>query len=98
MPIYEFKCQNCGEITEKWQKMADPYPTECPICKKGKLQKIMSATGFSLKGGGWYVTDFKNKSGGSAGSTSTVPPTTTKEKSETSPAKEIPNKDGGKSD
>lgn len=62
MPIYEFKCQNCGEITEKWQKISDPYPTECPVCKTGKLDKIMSATGFALKGEGWYVTDFRDKS------------------------------------
>lgn len=61
MPIYEFKCQSCGAITEKWQKISDPYPTECPECKTGKLEKMMSSTGFALKGAGWYVTDFKDK-------------------------------------
>jgi putative FmdB family regulatory protein len=61
MPIYEFKCQSCGEVTESLQKTTDPYPTQCPICKTGRLEKMMSATGFTLKGEGWYVTDFKNK-------------------------------------
>ena len=61
MPIYEFKCQTCGAITEKWQKISDPYPVDCPVCKKGKLEKIISNTGFALKGSGWYVTDFKDK-------------------------------------
>lgn len=61
MPIYEFKCQSCGNTLESLQKMSDPYPTVCPVCKTGSLEKMMSHTGFSLKGEGWYVTDFKNK-------------------------------------
>lgn len=92
MPIYEFKCQSCGEITEKMQKISDPYPTECPVCHKGKLQKIMSATGFSLKGEGWYVTDFRNKGSKSAPSTSTPASST---KTEPAPA---PSKDSSKKD
>ncbi len=62
MPIYEFKCENCSAITEEWQKVSDPYPTECPVCKNGKLTKLISPSGFVLKGSGWYATDFKNKS------------------------------------
>lgn len=61
MPIYEFKCQNCQDVNEVWQKISDPYPTECQKCKKGPLEKLMSATGFTLKGQGWYVTDFRDK-------------------------------------
>ncbi len=83
MPIYEFKCQSCGKITEAWQKVSDPYPTECPHCKTGKLEKLMSSTGFTLKGGGWYVTDFKNKSSASSSteSSSSTPSTPAKKDS-----------------
>lgn len=84
MPIYEFKCQECGEVTEKWQKMSDPYPTECPVCHKGKLQKIMSPTGFTLKGSGWYVTDFRDKSSSKPAPTTATPSTPTASSSETS--------------
>ena len=44
------------------QKMSDPAPTACPECKSGPMNKLMSKTAFVLKGGGWYVTDFKNGS------------------------------------
>ena len=73
MPIYEFKCQSCEEITEKWQKISDPYPSVCPACGTGKLEKMISTTGFTLKGEGWYVTDFKNKPSASSKPSSTEP-------------------------
>lgn len=73
MPIYEFECKSCGEILEHWQKVSDPYPTDCPVCKTGKLEKIISQTGFALKGGGWYVTDFKDKSSSSPTSSDKTP-------------------------
>ena len=68
MPIYEFKCESCGSVTEKLQKMSDPYPTECPHCKSGRLTKLISPSGFVLKGNGWYATDFKSKSSSSTSS------------------------------
>ncbi len=70
MPIYEFKCSNCSQVTEKWLKLSDPYPTECEHCHKGPLEKLMSATGFVLKGSGWYATDFKKKSSASSSDSS----------------------------
>lgn len=53
MPIYEYQCQKCKKIHEVSQKMADKPLTKCPDCK-GKVQKLMSLSGFQLKGGGWY--------------------------------------------
>lgn len=61
MPIYEYKCQNCGYQFEQLQKISDKPLKTCPKCKKPKLQKLVSSAGFALKGTGWYVTDFKNK-------------------------------------
>lgn len=40
--------------------MADPAPTDCPLCGAPKLAKQISAAGFRLKGEGWYETDFKS--------------------------------------
>ena len=54
MPIYEFKCSNCEEISEFQLKLSDPNPETCESCGKGSLSKIISSTSFQLKGGGWY--------------------------------------------
>jgi putative FmdB family regulatory protein len=54
MPIYEYACAACGHKFEEWQKMSDPPVRTCPKCKKKKVEKLISATAFQLKGGGWY--------------------------------------------
>jgi putative FmdB family regulatory protein len=59
MPFYEYRCSECGHEFEAMQKMSDQPLSECPACGKPALVKLVSATGFRLKGGGWYETDFK---------------------------------------
>ena len=61
MPIYEYRCANCGHQEEFLQKVSDAPLTECPKCKQPKLAKLLTAAGFQLKGSGWYATDFKSK-------------------------------------
>lgn len=63
MPIYEYACQACGHGLETLQKISDPPLTDCPECGRPDLKKLVSAAGFVLKGGGWYVTDFRDKGG-----------------------------------
>lgn len=60
MPIYEYRCAGCGYEMDKLQKISDPPLTDCPACGRTALQKLVSAAGFRLKGGGWYETDFKS--------------------------------------
>jgi putative FmdB family regulatory protein len=60
MPIYEYRCDSCGFQKEYIQRMSDALLTDCPECKKATFSKMVTAAGFQLKGGGWYVTDFKN--------------------------------------
>lgn len=60
MPIYEYRCSDCGYQHEYLQRMSDAPLTDCPECGKRTLNKLVSAAGFQLKGGGWYATDFKN--------------------------------------
>lgn len=66
MPIYEYRCDSCGFQKEYLQRMSDAPLTDCPECKQSTLSKMVTAAGFQLKGGGWYVTDFKG--GSTAGS------------------------------
>jgi putative FmdB family regulatory protein len=67
MPIYEYRCGECGYQKEYMQRMSDALLTDCPKCGKRSLTKLMSAAGFQLKGTGWYATDFKNSSKKPAG-------------------------------
>ena len=59
MPIYAYRCEQCGHQLELLQKIADAPPAECPECGGMSLRKQLTAAGFRLKGGGWYETDFK---------------------------------------
>ena len=61
MPIYEYECTKCGKLEEALQHFSDKPLTKCRSCA-GKLQKLISQTTFHLKGTGWYVTDYANKS------------------------------------
>jgi putative FmdB family regulatory protein len=78
MPIYAYRCQACGYARDVLQKISDAPLTDCESCGKPEFKKQLTAAGFQLKGSGWYVTDFRNGSGGakaksdsSEGSTST---------------------------
>ena len=61
MPIYEYKCEACGHQLEAMQKFSEEPLKECPTCGKPALNKLISASGFQLKGSGWYVTDYRDK-------------------------------------
>jgi putative FmdB family regulatory protein len=60
MPIYEYRCSECGFQNEYLQKVSEPPLSVCPSCGKATFQKLLSAAGFQLKGSGWYATDFRN--------------------------------------
>jgi putative FmdB family regulatory protein len=66
MPIYEYRCSECGFQKEYLQKLSDAPLKVCPECGKSTFGKMVTAAGFQLKGTGWYVTDFRNKGSGSA--------------------------------
>jgi putative FmdB family regulatory protein len=59
MPIYEYRCEDCGVELEKLQRLADEPLRDCPECGQPALKRLISAAGFRLKGSGWYETDFK---------------------------------------
>lgn len=74
MPIYAYRCTECGHAEDVLQKMSDAKLTDCPACGKSTYAKQVTAAGFQLKGSGWYVTDFRNN--GDKPSTSIAPSTT----------------------
>ena len=61
MPVYEFECLNCHEITEAMQKFSDKPLETCEACG-GKLQKIISRSAFVLKGEGWFNSGYQKPS------------------------------------
>jgi putative FmdB family regulatory protein len=64
MPLYEYKCENCGELFEVMQKFADAPLTVHEKCGGGPVERLISAPTFNFKGSGWYVNDYA-KSGSS---------------------------------
>jgi len=72
MPIYAYRCDECGFSKDVLQKISDPVLTDCVSCGKPAFKKQLTAAGFQLKGTGWYVTDFR---GGKAPATGTAPAT-----------------------
>jgi putative FmdB family regulatory protein len=83
MPIYEYKCQQCGEQFEKRQSVSDAPLTTCEKCH-GKLEKQWSLSGFQFKGAGWYVTDYAGKNAKTSGGESTTKTDTASKGSEES--------------
>jgi len=61
MPIYEYKCSDCGHFLDALQGVNDAPLEECPECSKSSLKKLISAPNFRLSGEGWYETDFKTE-------------------------------------
>ena len=59
MPIYVYRCDDCGHDHEALQKLSDPLLRTCPQCGHDALSKQVSAAAFQLKGNGWYATDFR---------------------------------------
>lgn len=59
MPTYEYECPKCG-VFEVSQRITEQPLRRCPTCK-GKVSKLISSTSFTLKGTGWYATDYASK-------------------------------------
>lgn len=59
MPIYAFRCEQCGHSFDRLQKLSDPDPETCPSCDAAAVKRALTAPSFRLAGGGWYETDFK---------------------------------------
>jgi len=67
MPTYEYVCAKCGHEMEAFQSMKDEPLKVCPACKKKALKRqVGGGAGLIFKGTGFYITDYKKKSGSKA--------------------------------
>ena len=60
MPLYGYRCTQCGHLFDKIQKFSDEQETVCPKCG-GALERPLTAPGLQFKGAGWYVNDYAAK-------------------------------------
>jgi len=57
MPLYEYKCQSCGDVFEIIQRFSDAPLTVHEKCG-GAVERLISVSALQFKGTGWYVTDY----------------------------------------
>jgi putative FmdB family regulatory protein len=81
MPIYEYRCEHCGDF-EEMQRITDPPLARCPTCRR-KVRRLISSTSFHLKGSGWYVTDYPRAGAGNGAKKEDTSSGTSEGKSET---------------
>lgn len=56
MPLYVYKCNNCGVTFECRQSIHDKALVDCPECE-GRVRRVLQPVGIVFKGDGFYVTD-----------------------------------------
>jgi len=61
MPIYEYRCDDCGAEFEVFKKITDEAAPVCRECSSASVHRLISLSSFHLKGTGWYVTDYGGK-------------------------------------
>jgi putative FmdB family regulatory protein len=67
MPLYEYRCNACGQRFEVIQKFSDPPAETCTKCGKGPVERLLSSPAIQFKGSGWYITDYARKSSDASG-------------------------------
>src|SRR5512136_201753 len=87
MPVYTYRCENCGVQFDENQKFVDPPLVKCPECGKKTLRKVFQPVGIVFKGSGFYSTDHRSSSGMSYAASAKA------DKAETE--KKTPEKNGG---
>lgn len=49
MPIFEFRCLECGNLFEKlFLRSDEEAELECPECKAASLERVVSKTNFAM--------------------------------------------------
>jgi putative FmdB family regulatory protein len=55
MPLYEYRCEACGQPEEKLESLSAPEAHACPACGAALgMKRQSSVAAFALAGGGWY--------------------------------------------
>ena len=83
MPVYEYRCKECGYEFDKHQSFAEARLTDCPTCEaKGSLRKVFGNVGVTFKGSGFYRTDSRSTGASSLSSNGSQNGAKTAEKAE----------------
>jgi len=58
MPVYTYRCRECGQELEARQKFSDDPLEACPQCGAAAgLFRVIQAAGVVFKGSGFYIND-----------------------------------------
>ncbi|MCP4139782.1 MAG: zinc ribbon domain-containing protein [Chloroflexi bacterium] len=63
MPVYTYRCDNCGIQFDEKEGFNDPTKTVCPECEEESLHRVYRPVGIVFKGSGFYATDNRSPSG-----------------------------------
>ncbi|MGE5249374.1 MAG: FmdB family zinc ribbon protein [Bacteroidota bacterium] len=92
MPVYTYRCENCGIQFDRQQSFHDEPLKICPECRKKSLKKVIAPVGIVFKGSGFYSTDHRSSSGSTTrtskkdqGKQETKPETKTEKSSKSDP-------------
>jgi len=56
MPLYEYRCEACGQSEEKLESLSAPEVHACPACGAVEgMKRQLSVAAFALTGAGWYM-------------------------------------------
>jgi putative FmdB family regulatory protein len=68
VPIYEYRCDDCGNAVDVLQRFSDAPIETCELCG-GAVRKVLHPAAIHFKGSGFYTTDYarRSSSGASAG-------------------------------
>jgi putative FmdB family regulatory protein len=81
LPLYAYRCTQCGHRFEKIQHFRSKPELVCPKCH-GTLERPLTAPGLKFKGSGFYINDYAPKSSAPASETAS------KSGTEAAPAKD----------
>lgn len=86
MPIYEYRCENCGAVSDVKHAYKEQVELTCPACGSHDLKRVFSAAGIVFKGSGFYVNDSRPQAKSSS-STSPKPEKAAGDKADAAAAK-----------
>jgi len=101
MPLYEYRCKNCGHQFDIQQSFSDDSLTVCPDCGEPQLRKVFQPVGITFKGSGFYKNDSRSSSSSTSPSGSSSDKSTSSDSSSSessSNGSSTPSSDGAKKD
>lgn len=66
MPLYDYQCRSCHEVTEVRHGFKETFDGACPKCGSSDMARVFNPAGIVFKGSGFYITDSRKGGGESA--------------------------------